>query len=105
MIGIKTPFEEFLENKYSIIKLKNHDNYCLIRAVMMAIYEKDDKNKFEYYKANEIDFEAEVHELAKKLAIENKPAGFNEYVKLENFFEDYQLMVFDEFYGNINDVI
>ena len=105
ILGASTRFENFLDSKRSIIKLYNTDNYCLVRAVIISILYIEDRKKYNYYLENETEFEEEVYDVVNKLEISNLPAGYNEYIKLENYYDDYQIMIIDEYYGNIDDAI
>jgi len=90
-----------LQNSPNIITIINDDNLCLIRAVVVAIQfqrnkESLKKNKVSYCKKN---LTEKVFKIAKKLKIKDKQCGMKELKKLEVFFKDYQIILFDDKIG------
>jgi hypothetical protein len=91
--------ESYINAKNSIVVITNNDNYCLIRAVLIAIaYFKDENSKHDqnaalYLTKLKLQFDKKVKNIADLLLIENETAGYNEYIKLEKYFVDYQIMI------------
>ena len=84
--------QDYFDDNLNYITIFNEDNFCLIRAVIIAIayIEKDkDLNKLLRYRSTLL--LNKTLDVAKKCQIENEPSGINEIKKLEVFFKDYQI--------------
>ena len=84
--------QEYFDDNLNYITIENDDNYCLIRAVIVAIanYENDPNlNKLLKYPSTLL--YNKVVQVAKKCQIDDKPCGIQEIKKLEVYFKEYQI--------------
>ena len=84
--------QEYFDDNSNYITFENDDNYCLIRAVIIAIanYENDPNlNKLLKYRSNLL--HNKVIQVAKRCQIGDKPCGIQELKKLEVYFKEFQI--------------
>jgi hypothetical protein len=91
--------DEYIDTKSSIIKIYNDDNYCLLRAVLIGIaYITKNQDIIKIFNKKSLEFTNYVLFHAKNLMLENEPSGHKDISKIENYFEDFQIMVIDKNY-------
>jgi hypothetical protein len=87
-----TTQQEYFDDYLNYITIFNDDNYCLIRAVIIAIaFIEKDKNLNKLLRHRSSLLLNKVLDVAKKCEIENVSSGINEIKKLEVFFREYQI--------------
>ena len=103
---------EYIKVLRSVITIKNTDNFCLIRAILVAI-DKQKKEKKHLvknyqnikYKSLYNAFNENVIEVAHRCQIKNKACGINEITKLEKYFQEYRIAVIDPDFNTKRDCI
>jgi hypothetical protein len=105
--------QDFFDYNVSTHTITNDDNWCAIRAVIIAIaIESGDKLRIKrLQKKNSALLAFETLMTANKCSIPNVACGIPEFKKLEIYFRDYQIMVIENcgkltepiFIGNKND--
>ena len=93
--------QQYFEDNNNYITILNDDNYCLVRAIIIAIAHCDnDKNLKALLRYKSTLLTKKVLEAVIKCKIENKPSGIEELKKLEIYFKDYQITLL-----NINSLL
>ena len=92
-------FEDFCKQKKSILVIENTDNFCLIRAILIAkAYVDKDKFPHNLTRPNNQELTRRTLNIVKILNIPNQECGVNEIHKIENYLEEYQIMVYFYFF-------
>ena len=93
--------------KNAIKEIINSDKYCLIRATVIAIaFIENDSSKYDMVKRpTNKKLMAEVHKAVEFCKIENRACTINDLIKLEAYFEHYQIMLIDETYKLTNKIL
>ena len=82
--------QEHCNKKSSIIKVKNYDNMCLLRSILIAIaYHNDEKYKKEYTKFNNNLMKTHLRLIQNKLKLPEDGCGIEEIEQIERFLENY----------------
>ena len=86
----------FAKNK-SIIKILNNDNFSAVCAFLIGKFVNDGHTRIDNLcRKNNRELTMLTNELVEQLGFENKPCGIRELAKMESFFKNYHLTVFDE---------
>lgn len=93
-------FKDFVKFKRSIIEIYNEDNFCLIRAIIIAIayIEKDKNYKNMVQRPNNKTLRSKIIKVANDCNISSNGCGIKDIERLEQYFENYQIMVIDKQY-------
>jgi G:T-mismatch repair DNA endonuclease (very short patch repair protein) len=96
--GAGIEMDKEIESKYkSIITIKNNDKKCGIRAFIIGKLIADGCKRIgnitQACKNKKL--EEMVEEVCTKLNIHNQPCGLPELARIESYFKEYQLVVFD----------
>ena len=92
--------QAYANKKNSIIKIINHDNMCLLRAVLVAIaYYHNEPYKVEYKKPKSKLMASHIKIIRSKLKLPEEGCGIKEVFQIEAFLEDYCITLID---GNCN---
>ena len=88
------------ESKRTVKKIYSTDNYCLIRAIVIAIaYREKIKERFDMLKRpTNKKLLAEVHKAAKACNIINRHTNHDDIAELEKYFVKYRIILLDENY-------
>lgn len=90
-------FEEHCTTKKSIRVVKNDDNFCLLRAIIVAkAYADKENNAYLLLRKNNKKMKKRLDKMCKDLNITNTQCGLNEVKKIEQYLEDYQIMIIDQ---------
>jgi hypothetical protein len=95
--GKNKSLNEFIFNKRSLIQVKNNDNMCALRAIVIGKAKADNSNKFKVISSSRKSIQTT---LALKLAREakvdvNAPCGLEEIQRIENYLIHYQIFIID----------
>lgn len=91
--------DEYIKTKNCIVNSFNKDNYCLLRAVLLGIaFLEEPKSAGLYLTKKKSEFEEKVLKTSNLIKLEDTPAGYKEYIVLENYFKHYQIMIIDKNY-------
>ena len=95
--------KEYDKAKQSIKEIFNTDNYCLIRAIIIAIaYYENDPSKIKMLdRPTNRKLMTKVLDAVKACKIEGA-SGINDLINLEAYFKDYQIMLIDASYKITN---
>jgi len=89
--------DEYIDIKKSIITIKNKDNFCCIRAFFLGKAIADAHKRIDNLsRENNREIESLTKSATLELGIENKPCGISEICKLEGYFRDYQVTVYND---------
>jgi hypothetical protein len=91
-----------LENKSSVIKIQNDDNYCAIRAIVTAKMHLDLENGFIVKLLDKKEFETQLFHIIGKLKLPNKKMGVNEIIQIERYLKFYSITIYDGEYNEFN---
>ena len=85
----------------------NSDNYCLIRAIFIAIaFIENDSSKYDIVKRpTNKKLMDEVHKAVAFCKIGNRACTINDLIKLEAYYKHYQIMLIDETYNLTNKIL
>ena len=84
--------QEYFDDRSNYITFENEDNYCMIRAVIIAIANNEnDPSLSKLLKYRSSLLQNKVIQVAKRCQIEDKPCGLQELKKLEIYFREYQI--------------
>ena len=88
-------FEQFLHKSRSIKLIKNNDSLCLLRAVIVAIacHNKEKNVRNLIARPTSKDFMQRLRQLSDATGIYSGPCGLKEIKIIEDFLNDYQIMV------------
>jgi hypothetical protein len=100
--SLKNNLHHYLQKKKSIITINNSDNYCLIRAVIIAKNIADGLPFEHLLKEDNFEMKTKLQKIIKDLNIPDKPLGIPEISNLEKYFVWYQIMLLDK-EGKINE--
>ena len=86
--------------KRTVKVVLNNDNYCLIRAIVIAIaYKEKIKERFKMLeRPTNKKLVAEVHKAAAACNIVNRYATLNDLIELEKYFVKYRIILLGENY-------
>jgi len=95
-------FDKFLLKKKSIIKIKNKDNLCALRCMIVGKAYADKKKNASLTKiykslinSHSKKQDKEVLKLVRALNLIDEPCGLEEIVKIEKYFKNYQVYIID----------
>ena len=88
----------------SVIQIRNKDNFCCLKSILVAKYQHDLKKKKITKKdiPGKIKLKPVVRQTAKKLNIPNEPAGIQEIIRIERYLKEYQITLYDGRAGFFN---
>jgi hypothetical protein len=88
--------QTFCNKKKSIIKIINHDNMCLLRAILVAIaYYHNEPYKVDYKKPSSKLMATHIKIIRQKLKLPEHGCGIREVFQIESFLEDYCITLID----------
>ena len=91
--NINSP-EEYFQFKKAIIDIKNNDNQCLLRAILIGkAYADNEKKPSALNRTNNKEMRQRIEYVRKKINLPNTGCGISEISSLENYFQNYQIMV------------
>ena len=93
--------DDYLDEKNSVVRIKNKDNLCLARALVVARAKVDNDPKYNQIKKSNRPVQRErafdLHEAAN---VPLGPCGLNEVALFQQYLTDYQIMVISGDHNN-----
>ena len=93
--------DDFLNEKNSVIRIKNKDDLCLARALVVARAKKDNDPRYDYIRDSRGPLQREkafdLHEAAN---VPLGPCGLNEVALFQQYLSDYQIVVISGDHNN-----
>ena len=93
--------DDYLDEKGSVVRIKNKDDVCLARALVVARAKKDNDPKYNQIKRSDRPLQREkafdLHEAAN---VPLGPCGLNEVTLFQQYLADYQIMVISGDHNN-----
>ena len=93
--------DDFLSEKSSVVRIKNKDDLCLARALVVARAKKDNDPVYGYIKDSRGSLQREkafdLHEAAN---VPLGPCGLNQVALFQQYLSDYQIMVISGDHNN-----
>jgi hypothetical protein len=88
----------------SVIQIRNKDNFCCLKSILVAKYQHDLKKKKITKKdiPGKIKLKQLIRQTAKKLNIPNEPVGIQEIIRIERYLKEYQITLYDGRAGFFN---
>ena len=92
---------DYLHEKKSVVRIKNKDDLCLARALVVAKAKKDNDPRYEQIRDSRSPLQREkafnLHEAAN---VPIGPCGLNEVALFQQYLSDYQIMVISGDHNN-----
>ena len=86
--------DDYLDEKNSVVRIKNKDDLCLARALVVARAKKDNDPRYDYIRDSRRPLQREkafdLHEAAN---VPLGPCGLNEVALFQQYLTDYQIVV------------
>ena len=86
--------DDYLDEKNSVVRIKNKDDLCLARALVVARAKEDNDPRYNYIKDSRKPLQREkafdLHEAAN---VPLGPCGLNEVALFQQYLSDYQIVV------------
>ena len=93
--------DDFLDEKGSVVRIRNKDDLCLARALVVARAKKDNDPRYNYIKRSDRPLQREkafdLHEAAN---VPLGPCGLNEVALFQQYLTDYQIVVISGDHNN-----
>ena len=93
--------DDYLDEKHSVVRIKNNDEVCLARALVVVRAKKDNDPKYRHIKNSDRPLQREkafdLHEAAN---VPLGPCGLNEVALFQQYLTDYQIMVISGDHNN-----
>ena len=93
--------DDFLSQKHSVVRIKNNDEVCLARALVVARAKKDNDPRYRYIKNSDRPLQREkafdLHEAAN---VPLGPCGLNEVVLFQQYLTGYQIVIISGDHNN-----
>ena len=93
--------DDYLHEKKSVVRIKNKDDLCLARALVVARAKKDNDPRYEQIRDSRSPLQREkafdLHEAAN---VPLGPCGLNEAVLFQQHLSDYQIMIISGDHNN-----
>ena len=93
--------DDYLDEKNSVVRIKNKDDLCLARALVVARAKEDNDPRYNYIKDSRGPLQREkafdLHEAAN---VPLGPCGLNEVALFQQYLTDYQIMVISGDHNN-----
>jgi len=88
--------QDMCNKSTGIINIFNSDNLCGLRAILIAIaFESKDLLRFKMCEKDSPILNSKVKEIVDKLHLNDEPMSPAEFKKIEDFFQDYQITIFN----------
>ena len=86
--------DDYLDEKKSVVRIKNKDDLCLARALVVARAKKDNDPRYDYIRNSRKPMQREkafdLHEAAN---VPLGPCGLNEVALFQQYLTDYQIVI------------
>ena len=93
--------DDYLHEKKSIVRIKNKDDVCLARALVVAKARKDNDPRYELIRDSRSPLQREkAFELHRAAKIPLGPCGLNEVVLFQQHLSEYQIMIISGDHNN-----
>ena len=93
--------DDYLDEKGSVVRIRNKDDLCLARALVVARAKKDNDPKYNQIKRSDRPLQREkafdLHEAAN---VPLGPCGLNEVALFQQYLSDYQIMIISGDHNN-----
>ena len=93
--------DDFLSEKGSVVRIRNKDDLCLARALVVARAKKDNDPRYRYIKNSDRPLQREkafdLHEAAN---VPLGPCGLNEVALFQQYLTDYQIVIISGDHNN-----
>ena len=93
--------DDYLDEKNSVVRIKNKDNLCLARALVVARAKVDNDPRYNQIKRSERPLQREkafdLHEAAN---VPLGPCGLNEVAMFQQYLTDYQIVIISGDHNN-----
>jgi len=95
--GSNTEFTQQCIDKSSIKVIRNTDNFCLVRAIIVGkAYADKDHNARKLLRPNNRILNEKTLKIVEQLQLPNRQCGIEQVKKIEALLRDYQIMIIDE---------
>ena len=85
---------EYIKFKHSILDIKNNDNQCLLRAILIGkAYADGEKKAYQLNTKNNREMRQRILNVRSKLNLPDTGCGILETKELEKYFKTYQIMI------------
>ena len=92
--------KEYLHKKGSVITIKNHDNLCLARALVVAIAKVENAPNYEYLRRNVRAQQIKAMELHRAANVPLGPCGLAEVDLFQRYLTQYEINIVSGNYDN-----
>ena len=93
--------DDYLDEKNSVIRIKNKDDLCLARALVVARAKKDNDPRYDQIKRSGRPLQREkAYDLHEAANVPLGPCGLNEVALFQQYLTDYQIMVISGDHNN-----
>ena len=93
--------DEFLNQKGSVVRIKNKDDLCLARALVVARAKKENDSRYNYIKDSRKPLQREkAFDLHKAANVPLGPCGLNEVALFQQHLTDYQIVIISGDHNN-----
>ena len=93
--------DDYLDEKNSVVRIKNKDDLCLARALVVARAKEDNDPRYRYIKRSDRPLQREkafdLHEAAN---VPLGPCSLNEVALFQQYLTDYQIMIISGDHNN-----
>ena len=93
--------DDYLDEKNSVVRIKNKDDLCLARALVVARAKKDNDPRYRQIKDSRVPLQREkafdLHEAAN---VPLGPCGLNEVALFQQYLTDYQIVIISGDHNN-----
>ena len=93
--------DDYLDEKKSVVRIKNKDDLCLARALVVARAKKDNDPRYGSIKDSRRPLQREkAYDLHEAANVPLGPCGLNEVALFQQYLSDYQIMVISGDHNN-----
>ena len=93
--------DDYLDQKNSVVRIKNKDDLCLARALVVAKAKEDNDPRYNQIKQSGRAIQREkAFDLHEAAAVPLGPCGLNEVALFQQYLTDYQIMVISGDHNN-----
>ena len=93
--------DDFLNQKGSVVRIKNDDDLCLARALVVARAKKDNDPRYDQIRRSNRPLQREkAFELHRTAKVPLGPCGLNEVVLFQQYLSEYQIVIISGDHNN-----
>ena len=86
--------DDYLDEKTSVVRIRNKDDLCLARALVVARAKKDNDPRYDYVRDSRKPLQREkAYDLHEAANVPLGPCGLNEVALFQQYLTDYQIVV------------